>query len=72
MTDSANGAGDGIVYIDGDYCLKSEAKISIFDLGFLLSDCTYDALHVHKGKFFRMDEHLERFERSMALSVFFF
>ena len=66
MTDSSNGAGDGIVYIDGDYCLKSEAKISIFDLGFLLSDCTYDALHVYKGKFFRMDEHLERFERSMA------
>jgi branched-chain amino acid aminotransferase len=66
MMGSTNGAGNGIVYIDGDYCLRSEAKISIFDLGFLLSDCTYDALHVRKGKFFRMDEHLERFERSMA------
>lgn len=56
----------GVAFIDGEFCPVAEAKISIFDLGFLLGDATYDAVHVWKGSFFRLDDHLERFERSLA------
>ena len=56
----------GIAYVDGDYCPMSEAKISVLDWGFLRSDATYDVVHVWRGRFFRLDKHLERFERSVA------
>jgi branched-chain amino acid aminotransferase len=43
----------------------AEAKISLFDWGFLHSDATYDVAGVLKGKFFRLDDHIERFFASM-------
>ena len=51
----------GIAYIDGAFMPVSEAKISILDWGFLRSDATYDVAHVWKGRFFRLDKHIERF-----------
>ena len=56
----------GIAYVDGAYVPMSEAKISVLDWGFLRSDATYDVVHVWQGRFFRLDKHLERFERSVA------
>jgi len=38
----------------------------LFDAGFSRSDVTYDVVAVWNGKFFRLEEHLDRFERSMA------
>ena len=40
--------------------------MSIFDYGFTWGDCVYDVTSVWRGWFFRLDEHLERFERSCA------
>ena len=57
---------DGVAFVDGAFVPKAEAKISIFDMGFLLSDCTYDVVHVWGGAFFRLEEHLDRFEASVA------
>lgn len=51
----------GIAYIDGAYVPMSEAKISVLDWGFLRSDATYDVAHVWRGRFFRLDLHVERF-----------
>lgn len=56
----------GAAYISGEIVPISEAKISILDWGFLHSDATYDVVHVWNGKFFRLDDHLERFSSSMA------
>ena len=56
---------DGVAYVDGDYRPMSEAKISVLDWGFLRSDATYDVVHVSKGKFFRLDKHIERFMQSV-------
>jgi len=56
----------GCAYIDGDYCPTSEAKISIFDMGMTRSDCTYDVVGVWDGRFFRLDDHLDRFMRSVS------
>jgi len=55
---------DGAAYIDGDYVPIGDAKMSILDWGFTRSDVTYDVVHVWKGSFFRLEDHLDRFQRS--------
>lgn len=54
----------GIAFINGQYVPMKDAKISVLDWGFLRSDATYDVVHVWKGRFFRLDLHIERFLRS--------
>ncbi len=56
----------GCAFIEGGYVSLGEARIQILDWGFLHSDATYDVVHVWKGSFFRLEDHLDRFERSMA------
>jgi len=55
----------GAAYVDGQFVPIAEAKISLLDWGFLHSDATYDVAHVWKGKFFRLDDHIERFLSGM-------
>lgn len=57
---------EGCAYVDGRFVAPEDAKISIFDWGFLHSDATYDVAHVWQGKFFRLDDHLDRFEANLA------
>ncbi|MBL8323468.1 MAG: aminotransferase class IV [Rubrivivax sp.] len=54
----------GCAYIDEQFVAPEDAKISIFDWGFLHSDATYDVAHVWQGRFFRLDDHLDRFGAS--------
>ncbi len=56
----------GAAWIDGRYCPVEEAKISVLDLGVTRSDCTYDVVHVWRGRFYRLEAHLDRFSASMA------
>src|SRR5215469_6765776 len=56
----------GAAWIDGRYCPVGEAKISVLDLGVTRSDCTYDVVHVWRGRFYRLDDRLDRFEASLA------
>jgi branched-chain amino acid aminotransferase len=56
----------GAAYIDGQYCPIEDAKISVLDLGVTHSDCTYDVVHVWRGRFYRLDAHLDRFAASLA------
>lgn len=56
----------GAAYVDGRFVPVSEARVPILDWGFLRSDATYDVVHVWRGSFFRLEDHLERFERGMA------
>ncbi|MBT8369889.1 MAG: branched-chain amino acid transferase [Desulfobacterales bacterium] len=62
MVDFSNGA----AYIGGQMLPIDQAKISILDWGFLHSDATYDVAHVWKGKFFRLDDHIDRFFSGMS------
>ena len=57
---------EGIAYIDGQYVPLGEARIPIIDRGFVRSDATYDVVHVWKGRFFRLDDYVDRFYASMA------
>jgi branched-chain amino acid aminotransferase len=66
MTEENENLGAGVGFIDGEYQPISEVKIPVSDLGFLMSDVIHDAVHVWKGSIFRLDDHLDRFERSVA------
>ena len=41
-----------------------EARIPLIDMGFLHSDVCYDVVSVWKGSFFRLKDHMDRFEKS--------
>ena len=57
----------GVAFMDGQYLTMDKAKISVLDYGFLHSDATYDVVHVWKGAFFRLEDHLNRFFRGMDM-----
>jgi branched-chain amino acid aminotransferase len=56
----------GAAFIDGAFVPIAEARIPILDWGFTRSDVTYDVVHVWNGRFFRLQHHLDRFDRSLA------
>lgn len=66
MTDSMSyDPAMGVAFVNGAYVPLAEATVPITDRGFLRSDATYDVTHVWKGRFFRLDDHIERFQASM-------
>ena len=54
------------VYVNGDYLPETEAKVSIFDRGFLMADGVYEVTSVLGGKLIDFDGHLARLERSLS------
>ena len=56
----------GVAFMDGNYVPLAQACVPILDRGFVRSDATYDVAHVWQGRFFRLNDHLERFQASMA------
>lgn len=55
----------GAAYVKGRFVPIGEAAIPITDWGYRRSDVTYDVVGVWEGNFFRLEDHLTRFERSM-------
>ncbi|WBU64570.1 D-amino-acid transaminase [Paracoccus aerodenitrificans] len=59
-----------IVYVNGDYLPEEDAKISIFDRGFVMADSVYEVVSVLDGKLIDFDGHLVRLSRSLdALEI---
>lgn len=52
------------VHIAGRVCLPEEAKISVFDRGFLYGDSVYETIGTVYGRLFALSDHLVRLERS--------
>ncbi len=61
---SDNPFAHGIAWIDGEFTPIEKARIPILDQGFLRGDLTYDVPGVWDGRFFRLDDHLDRLDRS--------
>ena len=54
------------VYLNGEYLPENEAKVSIFDRGFLMADGVYEVTSVLDGKLLEFEGHLKRLERSLS------
>ena len=66
MTENAGYGSVGVGFMDGAFMALSELRLPVTDMGFQLADMCYDAVHVWKGRFFRLDDHLERWQRSLT------
>ena len=55
-----------IVYVNGAYLPEEDAKISIFDRGFLFADGVYEVTSVLDGKLVDFEGHAKRLERSLS------
>jgi branched-chain amino acid aminotransferase len=53
-----------VVYIDGQYYPKSQAKISVYDHGFLYGDGVFEGIREYNGVVFKLNEHIDRLYRS--------
>ena len=51
---------DLLVYVDGEFVPASEAKISVFDHGFLYGDGVFEGIRAYNGRVFKLMEHLDR------------
>lgn len=54
------------VYLNGDYLPEEEAKVSVFDRGFVMGDAVYEVTSVLEGKILEFEGHMVRLARSMA------
>ena len=58
------------ININGELYPRSEAKISVFDSGFLLGDGVWEGIRLHQSKLMFIDEHLDRlFESAAGISL---
>lgn len=55
----------GAAYVKGRFVPIADAMIPVTDWGYRRSDVTYDVVGVWNGAFFRLDDHLRRFQASM-------
>lgn len=49
-----------LIYVNGELFLRNEAKISVFDSGYLVGDGIWEALRLHDGELVFLDQHLDR------------
>jgi len=64
---------DGIlIYINGDLVPRAQAKVSVFDGGYLVGDGVWESLRLHDGVFVFLDRHLDRLmqgAKAIALEI---
>jgi len=60
------------IYVDGEWCGREAAKVSVFDHGLLYGDGVFEGIRVYNRRIFRLEAHLERLYASaqaLALSI---
>ena len=55
-----------LIYVNGELFPRDEAKISVFDSGYLVGDGVWEALRLHEGVLVFLDEHLDRLWQGAA------
>ena len=54
-----------IVFLNDEYVALENAKVSALDRGFTFADAVYEVIPVYGGAIFRLEEHLQRLQRSL-------
>jgi branched-chain amino acid aminotransferase len=58
------------IYLNGKFVSKKEAKISVFDHGFLYGDGAFEGIRSYKGLVFKLNEHIDRlYETAHTLMI---
>lgn len=53
-------------YLNGEFTVLRDAKISVLDRGFIFGDGVYEVVPVYAGRLFRFEHHMARLDRSLA------
>ena len=53
------------VFLNGEFLAADQAKVSVFDRGFLLGDGVYEVIPVYDGRCFQLKNHLKRLQNSL-------
>ena len=48
------------IWLNGDLVTRDQAKVSVFDAGFVVGDGVWEGLRLHKGRLMFLDAHLDR------------
>ena len=57
---AAQGTGTPTVWLDGKWCDRNSAMVSVYDHGLLYGDGVFEGIRAYGGKIFRLGHHLER------------
>lgn len=58
------------IYLDGNWCSRESAKVSVFDHGLLYGDGIFEGIRAYNRRIFRLDAHLDRlYESARALAL---
>ena len=58
------------IWVDGDLVPRDEARVSVYDSGFMLGDGVWEGLRLHHGRWAFLDDHLDRlFEAARAIDL---
>jgi branched-chain amino acid aminotransferase len=57
------------ICINGEFFHRAEAKISVFDSGFLVGDGIWEGIRLHRGQFAFLDRHLDRLAQAAATTA---
>ena len=61
---------DVLIYVNGELLNKNDAKISVFDSGFMMGDGVWEGIRLVNNRWLFIDEHLERlFEGAKAIDL---
>ena len=66
LTDQETYGSAGVGFIDGQFMDFAEIRLPVSDMAFQLSDMCHDVIHVKDGRFFRLNDHMDRWERSLG------
>ncbi|MDQ2779561.1 MAG: aminotransferase class IV [Pseudomonadota bacterium] len=59
-----------LVYLNGDFVPRNEARVSIFDSGFVLGDGIWEGLRLVQGRIISLDAHLDRlYEGAISIAL---
>ncbi|TKZ15990.1 aminotransferase class IV [Shimia litoralis] len=61
---------DILIYVNGSICPKADAKVSVYDSGFMLGDGVWEGLRLYEGHWAFLSEHIDRlFEAAKAIDL---
>lgn len=72
MADGGTTRMETVVYMNGEFVPRSEAKVSVYDHGLLYGDGVFEGIRAYNGRVFKLERHVERLfqsAKSIALTI---
>jgi len=59
-----------LIYVNGDFVPRSEARVSVYDHGFLYGDGVFESIKAYNGHVFKLKEHVDRlYDSAKAIAM---